>query len=131
MLYTDDERAIMANAIHANMRLSSPAVQKSIRSIFEAFVGDRDLRGARILDIGPGQCDLLDILRERGAETFGIDYDPAVVKLGEMRGHQMRLHNPRACVRLERETRDGDDLRIDFGFFFCICIWYERIRMFL
>lgn len=119
MLYTDEERAIMADAIHANMRLSSPAVQKSIRSIFDAFVGDRDLRGAKILDIGPGQCDLLDILRERGAETYGIDYDPAVVKLGEMRGHNMRLHNLSKGWPLIGEKFDGMFCRASIN-----CFWF-------
>ncbi len=93
MLYNDAERALMANALHANMRLSSPAVQNSIISIKEGYLGNRDLRGSKLLDIGPGQCDFLDIAREQGAITYGVDYDRVVVKLGEMRGHRMSLHN--------------------------------------
>lgn len=93
MLYNDEERVLMANALHANMRLSSPAVRNSIISIKDGYLEKRVLHGARILDIGPGQCDLLDIAREQGAITYGVDYDPAVVRLGEMRGHRMLLHN--------------------------------------
>lgn len=89
MLYDDIERELMANAIQKNMRQDSLAVLQAITSTVDGYLSDIDFTGLDILDIGPGQCDFLDIARKRGANTFGVDFDPAVVKLGEKRGHHM------------------------------------------
>lgn len=78
------------------IEIASRARQKNIRdknrsrahfyNIFEDFLGPLDLTGQRLLDLGPGQFDFGIVARERGAETVGIDNDPAVVELGEYKG---------------------------------------------
>lgn len=104
MLYSDSERALMAGALQANMRLDI------ITEPFEAIASDFGLRmgdGLRILDLGPGQCDLLDIARRSGAATLGIDNDPAVCALGRLRGHDMRQGDLRQGVLPEDGLFDG------------------------
>lgn len=46
-----------------------------------------DVAGRRVLDIGPGYGDALDVCRERGAMTLGLDHDPFVVRWLQLRGH--------------------------------------------
>jgi len=47
-----------------------------------------DLEGARVLDFGCGHGMLLDALRQRGALTFGCDYDPICLEEIQVKGHQ-------------------------------------------
>lgn len=118
MLYTDSERALMAGALQANMRLDI------VTEPFEAIVTDFGLRlGAsrRVLDLGPGQCDLLDIARRAGAATLGIDNDPAVAELGRLRGHQMRLGDLRQGVLPEDGLFDGIFCRGSINLF-----WFQN-----
>lgn len=132
MLYNKDEESVMATAIQERMRTSSPAVHRSIKAIFDVFIGDRDFKGARILDVGPGQCDFLDMAKERGAITFGVDFDPAAVRLGEMRGHRMLHHNLSKGWPYESDQFDGIFCRGSIN-----CFWFatpERLtdlRLFL
>jgi hypothetical protein len=88
MLYDNAEKEIMAHAIQPNMRRHDVPV-----TAFETFLKDKfenqSFAGKVYVDIGPGQCDLLDLIKQRGGTTIGIDMDPAVIKLGEYRGHKM------------------------------------------
>lgn len=95
MLYTDQERAIMAEAIQPNMR-SANIPQSTFLSIIADYLPDFPFAGSRVLDIGPGQLDFLDIARDRGSvQTVGVDFDPAIQRLGAVRGHDIRLANLR------------------------------------
>ncbi len=118
MLYSDTERAIMARAAQANMRIDI------VTEPFEAIAGDFGLRldnSRRVLDLGPGQCDLLDIARRSGAETMGIDNDPAVCELGRLRGHSMRLGDLRKGVVPEDGVFDGIFCRGSINLF-----WFQN-----
>jgi glycosyltransferase involved in cell wall biosynthesis len=42
----------------------------------------------RVADVGCGAGSFLDLLRERGAASLGIDADPALVEAAKRRGHQ-------------------------------------------
>lgn len=44
-------------------------------------------RARNVLDVGCGPMYFADLLRDAGVETVGIDLDPAMVKLGQSRGH--------------------------------------------
>lgn len=88
MLHSDEERAIMANAIQVNLR-NPDAGAAAFTNIFKDVFAHMPLEGARVLDIGPGQCNFLDLFKEKKARTCGVDFDPAVVKLGQSRGHEM------------------------------------------
>ena len=118
MLYTDSERALMAGALQANMRLDI------VTEPFEAIVTDFGLRlgeSRRVLDLGPGQCDLLDIARRAGTATLGIDNDPAVGELGRLRGHEMRLGDLRKGVLPEDGLFDGIFCRGSINLF-----WFQN-----
>lgn len=43
--------------------------------------------GKRVLDVGPGYGDFLDVCLQHGASTVGVDYDPFVVRWLQLRGH--------------------------------------------
>lgn len=74
------------------IEIISKAQQKNVRdprrsrahfeSIFADFLSDQDLASKTLLDLGPGQYDFAELATARGAETHGIDKDPAVVELG-------------------------------------------------
>lgn len=90
MLYNDEEIEIMSNAIQPGMR--KPGISpKVFQKIFDDFLSGVGLRGKRVLDVGPGQWDMLDILKKHGAVTVGLDNDPAVCELGKSRGHEARF----------------------------------------
>jgi len=57
------------------------------------FFGAIDFRDQRVLDLGPGQYDLGELLRQRGARTVGIDNDPAVLELGRHKGFEVVAGN--------------------------------------
>lgn len=118
MLYTDSERALMADALQPNMRADI------VTAPFEAIAADFALPlgpSRRILDLGPGQCDLLDIARRTGASTMGIDNDPAVCELGRLRGHTMRLGDLRKGVLPQDGSFDGIFCRASINLF-----WFQN-----
>lgn len=129
MLYTDEERAVMAHAIQPNMRAAKIS-QTPFRNIIADYLGENAFHGARVLDIGPGQLDFLDIARELSARsTTGVDFDPAIKKLGELRGHEVHT------VDLRQPQPFGSS---KYDLIFCRgsinCFWYateERLSAFL
>jgi len=92
MLYNDEERRVMAPAIHAGMRETN-ILLGPFQNILDDFFAGVDMAGQRILDVGPGQCDFLDLVRKRGGQTFGVDFDSAVAALGALRGHEVIVGN--------------------------------------
>lgn len=87
MLYNNNERRIMQKAIQPGMRYDTAVMP--FECIIEDFFKGINLRSQVVLDIGPGQCDFLDIAAQKGAITHGVDMDPAVIELGTLRGHAM------------------------------------------
>jgi len=79
------------------IEIISRAQQKNVRDpkrsrehfvhIFEDFLAGARLDG-RYLDIGPGQFDLGELLRQNGGSCVGIDRDPAVIELGQYKGFE-------------------------------------------
>lgn len=129
MLYSDFEKGLMAKAVQPNMRNNLVAPQP-FQAIVNDFLGDAQLNGKRILDIGPGQCDFLDIAAKRGAKTFGIDFDPCVARLGFERGHTVLTHNLQDGFPAVESKFDGIFCRASFNLY-----WFEkdlpRLRGFL
>ncbi len=121
MLYNNIEREVMASAIQPNMRISSPAVLKGISNIVDSYLKHINFQGLHILDIGPGQCDFLDIVKAKGAITYGVDFDPAVIKLGEIRGHRMTLCNLRTEWPFKDMMFDGVFCRGSIN-----CYWFAQ-----
>lgn len=87
MLYNQNEVQVMSRARQPGMR--QPGVSTAVfEHIYKDFLSGVGVSGLRVLDVGPGQWDMLDILRQHGAETVGVDNDPAVYELGRLRGHE-------------------------------------------
>lgn len=129
MLYTDEERAVMEEAIQPNMRNKNILVQP-FKNIVADFLAEVPLKGARVLDIGPGQFDFLDLMKSYGASvTVGIDFDHAIQKLGAMRGHEVVITDLRSGWPLKGESFDGIFCRGSLN-----CFWYseeDKLREFL
>lgn len=106
MLYTNAERSLMAGAIQEGMR-SKNIPQRPFANIIADALGKKQLAGRHVLDIGPGQCDFLDIAKQRGAHTYGVDFDPAIVRLGQLRGHEMLQANLMQAWPYEAAMFDG------------------------
>jgi len=129
VLYTDQEREIMKDAVQPNMRKANISVTP-----FQNIVDDHpdifDFKDKDVLDIGPGQLDFLDIAKKNGSKTtVGIDFDPAIKELGKVRGHEI-------CVVDLRQDWPFHDRQFDL--IFCRgsinCFWYtteERLNSFL
>lgn len=81
------------------IEIISAARQKNVRdhrrsrahfiNIFDDFLRNKDLGGQILIDLGPGQYDFGVLAKERGAETVGIDNDPAVLELGRYKGFEV------------------------------------------
>src|SRR6202158_3080445 len=107
-----DERVvrIILSALQAQLRLPDYDEARA-RRIFDAFFGGRELAGARILELGPGQYDFARMVGAAGATVVGMDRDPAVVALGRKR-HYDAIHS-------DFLTFDWDSLKGEFDGLFC------------
>lgn len=118
MLYTDEERAVMAQAIQEGMRSKNVLRAPFVNVIADALRPEQ-FAGCRVLDIGPGQCDFLDLAKQHGAQTYGVDFDPAIVRLGQLRGHEMQLANLMQTWPYEAGMFDGIFCRGSIN-----CYWF-------
>jgi len=105
----------MADAMQPNMRKSYS--RDLFFNVFDDFLADTRLQGSTILDLGPGQCDFLDILRNRNALTAGFDVDKAVCHLGMARGHRMIQGDVRKRWPFPEKSLDGLFCRGSFNAF--------------
>lgn len=136
MLYNDNERAVMKNAIQPWLRGRTCPDGHDLEwdrqnVLIDEFLPDDYFQGKRILELGPGQCDFLDIAQRKGAATFGVDFDPAIVELGKLRGHQITLANLSEGwpPPLDGQVFDGIYSRVSTTIY-----WYhevDRLRRFL
>lgn len=121
MLYTSEEKDIMRTALQPNVRNPEIAVEP-YQHIIKDYLRNVAFKGKRILDIGPGQCDFLDLAKKAGADrTFGCDFDPAVGKLGQLRGHDMSITNLREGWPYKGMTFDGIFCRGSIN-----CCWFAN-----
>lgn len=100
------------------IKIISMARQKNVRdhrrsrehfvNIFADFFDAVDFRDRWLLDMGPGQYDFGVLARERGAETLGLDHDPAVLELGEHKSFPVRACKLQAIAASDFDRRfDG------------------------
>lgn len=81
MLTDPEEICIIAEARQKNIR--DPARSREhFHRIFNDFISPVNFANTVLLDLGPGQYDFAILARERGAITYGVDNDPAVIRLG-------------------------------------------------
>ena len=88
MLFDDEEIQIMSKAIQPHLREPNRSELVSKR-IFGDFLITRNLAGSKVLELGPGQYDLVRMVQAAGATVASMDYDPAVIALGKKRGYQV------------------------------------------
>ena len=86
MLTDPTEIAIASNAKQKNIRDPRRSRQPFF-NVMEDFFDGVPLQGTYI-DLGPGQFDLGELIRERGGCCVGLDMDPAVVELGRYKGFE-------------------------------------------
>jgi hypothetical protein len=85
MLRHPKEIEIMSRAAQANLRdPRRPRIPFS--NILDDFFTVDHLAGKSILDLGPGQFDLGELVRPHAAIVETIDNDPAVIELGRYKG---------------------------------------------
>lgn len=119
MLYTEKEIEIMSSAKQPGMR--KPGISPTpFQAILDDALKNVKFDGARILDIGPGQFDFLDIAKKRGASTHGIDFDPAVCQLGELRGHKTVEKDVKKGWGYPQHSFDGIFCRGSIN-----CYWFD------
>lgn len=94
MLTDAREIAIVANAKQKNIR-DPRRNRQPFFNILDDFFGGKELDGCYI-DLGAGQFDFAEIVRERGGDCVGVDFDPAVIELGRYKGFktiEMNIQN--------------------------------------
>lgn len=86
---TEFHRFLQRTRMLAPYVTDAPEVSQQKRAAIAAtlIAYDVQVTGRRVLDIGPGYGDFLDVCRERGALTVGLDHDPLVVRWLQLRGH--------------------------------------------
>lgn len=84
MLTDPKEIEIIAQAKQKNVRDPNRSRQHFLNILEDFFKGVK-LDG-RYLDMGPGQYDFGMLAREHGGTCVGLDFDPAVIALGNYKG---------------------------------------------
>jgi hypothetical protein len=85
MLFDQQEAEIMAGAAQAPLRSSYP--EAVFTNIFRDFFAQKLVYSQQILELGPGQYDLVRMLLASGATVVSLDHDPSVISLGRKRGY--------------------------------------------
>lgn len=57
--------------------------------IINDFFEDHHFLDKSVLDLGPGQYDFNELARKKGAKGYAIDFDPAVICLGQYKGFEV------------------------------------------
>lgn len=116
MLYNKQEISLMADAIQPNMRNKTNILP--FQHIVQDFFTLAHFQGKHVVDLGPGQCDFLDIAKRCGAVTYGVDFDPCVTQLGKLRGHNMAdAQNFQESWPYEQNMFDGIFCRGSLNYF--------------
>jgi hypothetical protein len=102
--------------------------RREFRSAIKYF--DLKLEGARVLDIGPGTADSLDMAREMGAsKTLFIEEEPFFVKFAEFKGHSGVMKNYTFAPHFDGLERSSIDLIYTKGSINCEWVnMQERLR---
>lgn len=93
-------RIVLTN--QKEIEIIQAAKQKNVRDpkrsrehfhhIIRDFFDGVELTGSYV-DLGPGQFDFGELVREKGGDCMGVDFDPAVVELGTFKGFRTREMN--------------------------------------
>ena len=103
MLTDKREIEIIANARQANVR-DPKRSREHFFNIIDDFFDGVELTGMYV-DLGPGQYDFGEIVRQQGGDCVGVDFDPAVIELGRFKGFRV----------VEGNIRQLRDLTVEGG----------------
>lgn len=126
MITDPAEIAIIANAVQKNVR--DPGRSRlHFERIISDFFNPNCFKEKKIIDLGPGQYDLGELVSEFGCLTVGIDRDPAVVELGHYKGFTVIKSDL-------KNIADLTELRGEFDGVFCKfsidCFWFSEAEQF-
>jgi len=110
MLTDPVEIEIISKAIQKNVRDPNRS-REHFNRIFSDFLDRVRFKKAVLLDLGPGQYDFGELARKKGAATYGIDNDPAVIELGQYKGFPV-VHGDINDIR-------GEEFDTKFDGIFC------------
>lgn len=89
-----------ADAERPAPRATGTAVSKDLqfyptpKAVIDRVIADLgDLRGKRVLEPSCGDGRIMDALRDKGAQPFGIEVDPFRAGLARAKGHGVMTHN--------------------------------------
>lgn len=113
------------------IEIISRAQQKNVRdpnrsrlhfiNVFNEFFTSEGLTNKAFLDLGPGQYDFGEMAREYDSDTWGIDRDPAVIKLGQHKGYTVFQKDLESLKASQYDQRfDGIFCKYSFNAF-----WYK------
>ncbi|MBL8890164.1 MAG: class I SAM-dependent methyltransferase [Planctomycetaceae bacterium] len=110
MLYDQTEIEIARLAIEPGCRL--PERNHSIDGVYRRFFQKVVFKNKTFLELGPGHYEFCDLVKRLGGNAIALELDPAMVKLGQYRGHEVHQ------VNLSKE-RFWHDLGRQFDGVFC------------
>lgn len=85
MLTDPKEIEIISKALQKNVADPNRS-RDHFYNIFQDFLGKVSFENTSTLDLGPGQYDLGEILRDKGGHCWAMERDPAVIELGNHKG---------------------------------------------
>jgi SAM-dependent methyltransferase len=104
----DLEAFVAETKPHEFLHYQRLAPQKRVEAESLLSYLELDVRGRRILDLGPGHGDALDVFREAGAASCSfVDYDPLFYTFNRLKGYEGYRFNFR--VHLRRLPRSSYD----------------------
>ena len=91
MLTDKKEIEIIQSAKQKNVR-DPRRSREHFQRIIADFFQNLTLSGSYV-DLGPGQFDFGELARQQGGTCLGVDFDPAVIELGQYKGFRTRQLN--------------------------------------
>ncbi len=112
----NDPKAIEIISKATRPNVAKPrTTDKDFRHIFKDFfrqwARSAGFAGQLLVDLGPGQFDFARIIRDFGGDCENIDYDPAVIELGEYLGF--------TCINMDMKQLDAIEQRSRYDGVFC------------
>jgi hypothetical protein len=91
MLYDENEIQIARSAIEPGCRLANRS--NRILGVYHRFLSKQHFKDRVYLELGPGHFEFCDMVKKLGGRAVALEFDPAMVKLGQYRGHEVRQTN--------------------------------------
>ena len=125
MLKDPEEIKIISKARQKNIRDPKRSRDHFYR-IFDDFFQDISFEGRLYLDLGAGQFDFCEMIRDKKGHCIGIDNDPAVINLGQFKGFNAIEFNIKNVHELSIQNKfDGIFNKFTLNAFW---FWSDKLR---